>query len=141
VSKIPVLLLTAREDVDRIVGLEIGRMTISEAFNPRRAGGANPRDPAAHQAGDQQTEYRNAELGAWSWIRQRQCGRAGQPVDLTSVEFNLLEVLLRERASRDAGAVVNAVAQRKLCRLIAALTCTLARCGGNWATPERTEIP
>jgi len=33
----------------------------------------------------------------WNWHpATRSVLRAGQPVDLTSVEFNLLEVLLRE---------------------------------------------
>src|SRR5216683_2403351 len=87
-SRLPVLLLTARgEDVDRIVGLEIGADDyLPKPFNPR-------------------------ELVARIRASVR---RDGQPVDLTSVEFNLLEVLLRE-----AGRVVprerlvNAVLSRK----------------------------
>src|SRR6266849_1629672 len=117
-SHIPVLLLTARgEDVDRIVGLEIGADDyLPKPFNPRelvarirailrRTQPARPADglPEVLSVGD-------VELDPAT----RSVLRAGQPVDLTSVEFNLLEVLLR-----DAGRVVtrerlvNAVLSRK----------------------------
>src|SRR5467141_4705125 len=118
VSKVPVLLLTARgEDVDRIVGLEIGADDyLPKPFNPRelvariravlrRTKPAGPTDgvPEVLSVGD-------VELDPAT----RSVLRDGQPVDLTSVEFNLLEVLLRE-----AGRVVprerlvNAVLSRK----------------------------
>jgi DNA-binding response OmpR family regulator len=101
-SRIPVLLLTARgEDVDRIVGLEIGADDyLPKPFNPRelvariravlrrtvtdrRVGVAAP--PEILRIGD-------IELDPAT----RTVKHAGLPVDLTSVEFNLLEVLLRE---------------------------------------------
>ncbi len=101
-SRIPVLLLTARgEDVDRIVGLEIGADDyLPKPFNPRelvariravlrrsgtdrRVGGAPA--PEVLRIGD-------VELDPAT----RTVKHAGEPVDLTSVEFNLLEVLLRE---------------------------------------------
>ena len=69
----------------------------------------------------------------------RSVRRDGQPVDLTSVEFNLLEVLLRE-----AGRVVprerlvNAVLAASSRRLTAALICTSAKCARSWATPTPT---
>jgi two-component system, OmpR family, response regulator CpxR len=118
VSKIPVLLLTARgEDVDRIVGLEIGADDyLPKPFNPRelvarirailrrtKPGKAADTVPEVLSVGD-------VELDPAT----RSVYRAGQPVELTSVEFNLLEVLLR-----DAGRVVtrerlvNAVLSRK----------------------------
>jgi len=99
-SRIPVLLLTARgEDVDRIVGLEIGVDDyLPKPFNPRElvarirailrrsASGDRPAAiPQMVQVGD-------IELDPAT----RTVRHAGQPVDLTSVEFNLLEVLLRE---------------------------------------------
>jgi two-component system, OmpR family, response regulator CpxR len=118
-SRLPVLLLTARgEDVDRIVGLEIGADDyLPKPFNPRelvarirailrrsRADGkAVPPAPDIVRVGE-------VELDPAT----RTVRRDGQPVDLTSVEFNLLEVLLRE-----AGHVVprerlvNAVLSRK----------------------------
>jgi two-component system response regulator CpxR len=102
-SRIPVLLLTARgEDVDRIVGLEIGADDyLPKPFNPRelvarirailrrsaadpKALGA-PRPPEILRVGD-------IELDPAT----RTVRHSGDPVELTSVEFNLLEVLLRE---------------------------------------------
>src|SRR5579862_2948646 len=102
-SRVPVLLLTARgEDVDRIVGLEIGADDyLPKPFNPRELvarirailrrsaadpkGLGTPRPPEILRVGD-------IELDPAT----RTVRHAGEPVDLTSVEFNLLEVLLRE---------------------------------------------
>jgi len=101
-SKTPVLLLTARgEDVDRIVGLEIGADDyLPKPFNPRelvarirailrRTQGHERVDAAAIpdviQVGD-------VELDPAT----RTVLRNGIPVELTSVEFNLLHALLRE---------------------------------------------
>jgi DNA-binding response OmpR family regulator len=117
-SRQPVLLLTARgEDVDRIVGLEIGADDyLPKPFNPRElvarirailrrthAEGGLPSAPEVVRVGEVELDpaTRTVRLD-------------GKPVDLTSVEFNLLEVLLRE-----AGRVVprerlvNAVLSRK----------------------------
>ena len=118
-SRLPVLLLTARgEDVDRIVGLEIGADDyLPKPFNPRelvariravlrrtRADGSGAASaPDTVSVGDVELDP------ATRTVRLE-----GKPVDLTSVEFNLLEVLLRE-----AGRVVprerlvNAVLSRK----------------------------
>ena len=102
-SRVPVLLLTARgEDVDRIVGLEIGADDyLPKPFNPRELvariravlrrtsadpkGIGSPRPPEILCIGD-------IELDPAT----RTVKHGGQPVELTSVEFNLLEVLLRE---------------------------------------------
>jgi DNA-binding response OmpR family regulator len=100
-SKVPVLLLTARgEDVDRIVGLEIGADDyLPKPFNPRElvarirailrrtAGGDKSAEslPEALTVGDVELDP------ATRAVRQ-----AGKALELTSVEFNLLEVLLRE---------------------------------------------
>ncbi|HLW87442.1 MAG TPA: response regulator transcription factor [Terriglobales bacterium] len=106
-SKTPVLLLTARgEDVDRIVGLEIGADDyLPKPFNPRelvarirailrrtQGGGKSEAEsiPEVIRVGD-------IELDPATRIVLRN----GMPVDLTSVEFNLLHALLR-----DAGRVV-----------------------------------
>jgi len=118
-SRLPVLLLTARgEDVDRIVGLEIGADDyLPKPFNPRELvariravlrrtrseGSGSAAAPDLVRVGD-------VELDPAT----RSVRLEGKPVDLTSVEFNLLEVLLRE-----AGRVVprerlvNAVLSRK----------------------------
>ena len=118
-SRLPVLLLTARgEDVDRIVGLEIGADDyLPKPFNPRELvariravlrrtradGNGSASAPDVVVVGDVELDpaTRTVRLD-------------GNLVDLTSVEFNLLEVLLRE-----AGRVVprerlvNAVLSRK----------------------------
>src|SRR5229473_3602886 len=98
-SRAPVLLLTARgEDVDRIVGLEIGADDyLPKPFNPRelvarirailrrtRGKGETP-VPEVIRVGD-------VELDPAT----RSVQHRGKPVDLTSVEFGLLQVLLRE---------------------------------------------
>jgi DNA-binding response OmpR family regulator len=97
----PVLMLTARgDDIDRIVGLEMGADDyLTKPFNPRelvarlrailrrstREAGRVSAGKAAvrHQVGDVEMD-----LGTRTVLR------AGKPVDLTSVEFSLLEMLL-----------------------------------------------
>ena len=117
VSKIPVLLLTARgEDVDRIVGLEIGADDyLPKPFNPRelvariRAILRRTKRVTADVV-PEMLSVGDVELDPAT----RSVQRAGQPVDLTSVEFNLLEVLLREAGrvvTRER--LVNAVLSRK----------------------------
>jgi two-component system, OmpR family, response regulator CpxR len=101
-SKIPVLLLTARgEDVDRIVGLEIGADDyLPKPFNPRelvaRIRAVLRRTQAGEKAAGAQIpdvlQVGDIELDpATRTVRHH-----GHPVELTSVEFNLLHVLLRE---------------------------------------------
>ena len=115
-SRLPVLLLTARgEDVDRIVGLEIGADDyLPKPFNPRelvaRIRAILRRTRTDKSAAPDIVRVGEIELDPAT----RSVRRDGEPVDLTSVEFNLLEVLLRE-----AGRVVprerlvNAVLSRK----------------------------
>lgn len=118
VSKVPVMLLTARgEDVDRIVGLEIGADDyLPKPFNPRELVArirAILRRAKPGRAADEVPEILSVgdvELDPAT----RTVERAGQPVELTSVEFNLLEVLLREAGrvvTRER--LVNAVLSRK----------------------------
>jgi len=117
VSKTPVLLLTARgEDVDRIVGLEIGADDyLPKPFNPRELVARirailRRTKPAKADAVPEVLTVGDVELDPAT----RTVLRAGQPVDLTSVEFNLLEVLLREAGrvvTRER--LVNAVLSRK----------------------------
>ncbi len=95
-SRVPVLILTARgEDVDRIVGLEIGADDyLPKPFNPRellarvrailRRSGTAPEAAGPVTIGD-------VELDPAT----RSVHRGGSPVELTSVEFSLLERLLR----------------------------------------------
>jgi len=50
-SRVPILMLTAKsEDIDRIVGLEMGADDyLPKPFNPARAGGPHSRHPAPHR--------------------------------------------------------------------------------------------
>src|SRR5216117_392744 len=99
-SRIPVLLLTARgEDVDRIVGLEIGADDyLPKPFNPRelvariRAILRRTRSPEAGRETQIPEMLRVGDIELDPATRTVR--HAGQPVDLTSVEFNLLQVLL-----------------------------------------------
>jgi len=99
-SRTPVLLLTARgEDVDRIVGLEIGADDyLPKPFNPRELVArirAILRRTQGEKAGEQIPDVLrvgDVELDPATRIVLQN----GKPVDLTSVEFNLLQVLLRE---------------------------------------------
>lgn len=99
-SEIPVLILTARGDeVDRIVGLEIGADDyLPKPFNPRelvarirailrRAQPVSDADTTVAQ----KITVGDVTLDPAS----RTVRRAGQSVELTSVEFSLLELLMR----------------------------------------------
>src|SRR5205809_3719142 len=99
-SDLRVLLLTARgDDVDRIVGLEIGADDyLPKPFNPRelvariRAILRRTREGKGALEPAQPVRVGDVELDpATRSVRQN-----GKPVELTSVEFNLLHALLRE---------------------------------------------
>src|SRR5213592_149168 len=105
-SRVPVLLLTARgEDVDRIVGLEIGADDyLPKPFNPRELVARIRAILRRTKEGKPSTapvpevvRVGGIELDPATRIVRH----AGKPVEFTSVEFNLLEALLR-----DAGRVV-----------------------------------
>jgi DNA-binding response OmpR family regulator len=95
-SPVPVLILTARgEDVERILGLEIGADDyVPKPFNPReliarirailRRTGRAATSAAPLVVGDLRLDPAAREV----WVNDK-------PVDLTSVEFTLLEALLR----------------------------------------------
>jgi two-component system response regulator CpxR len=99
-SATPVLMLTARgDDVDRIVGLEMGADDyLPKPFNPRelvariravqRRTAATPKSVASAQENLAVGDIL-LDMGA------RTVHLAGMPVELTSVEFSLLEVLVR----------------------------------------------
>lgn len=101
-SPVPVLILTARgEDVDRILGLEIGADDyLPKPFNPReliariRAILRRTSRSAAGNGVITVGDLRLDPAAREAWI-------ADLPLDLTSVEFALLDALLR-----DAGRVV-----------------------------------
>src|SRR5690242_4542545 len=106
-SKVPVMMLTARgEDVDRIVGLELGADDyLPKPFNPRELAARirailrryEPRAPAA--AG--RLEVNGVVLDPGT----REVWANGKQVDLTTFEFDILELLMRSAGrvlSRDA---------------------------------------
>lgn len=100
-SKVPVLMLTARgDDVDRIVGLEIGADDyLPKPFNPRELVArirailrrAKLEEPAGHDSTTRKLTVGDVELDSGT----RAVYRAGEHVELTAVEFDLLEKLLR----------------------------------------------
>lgn len=101
-SQIPVLMLTARgDDVDRIVGLEMGADDyLPKPFNPRELVAriraiqrrAEPKVPEREKpAGADRLVVGDIELDPGA----RTVKQNGQLVELTSVEFSLLEEFLR----------------------------------------------
>ena len=101
-STVPVLLLTARgQDVDRIVGLELGADDyLPKPFNPRELVArirAILRRTKGAEGGERQAPQTSVRVGDVELNpATRTVLRGGEGVDLTAVEFNLLDVLLRE---------------------------------------------
>lgn len=97
-SSVPVLMLTAKgDDMDRIVGLELG----ADDYVPKPC---LPRELAARlrailrrtQQLGETTGGAPLVIGALNVLpEQRRVEWAGVPVELTSTEFNLLEILAR----------------------------------------------
>lgn len=102
-SRVPVLMLTARgDDLDRILGLELG----ADDYVPKPC---TPRELVARlRAILRRSHPLNAQVAILTsgplslWPERRHAEWHGEPLVLTSLEFNLLEVLLRH-----AGRVVN----------------------------------
>lgn len=103
-TTLPVLMLTARgDDADRITGLELGADDyVQKPCTPRELAArirAILRRAAVTSAG----VHESIVVGALTiWPAQRRAEQDGQPLDLTSTEFNLLETL-----ARHAGSVVS----------------------------------
>ena len=106
-SKVPVLMLTARgEDVDRIVGLDLGADDyLAKPFNPKELAARirailrryAPRPPAPSS----RLEVNGVTLNSGT----REAFSNGKPVELTTFEFDILELLMRSAGhvlSRDA---------------------------------------
>jgi DNA-binding response OmpR family regulator len=102
-SKTPIIMLTARtQEAEKVLGLEIGADDyVTKPFSPRelraRVKAALRRaaedDLPTYRFGDAEVDFERCELR-----------RAGQPVELTALEFKLLTALVRNRGkvlSRD----------------------------------------
>jgi DNA-binding response OmpR family regulator len=101
-SRVPVVMLTARgDDIDRIVGLELG----ADDYVPKPC---TPRELVARlrailRRAQPGTNGGPLEIGALSlWPEKRRAQWRGRELALTSIEFNVLEVLMRH-----AGRVVS----------------------------------
>lgn len=101
-SRIPVIMLTARgDDIDRIVGLEMGADDyLPKPFNPRELVARIRAIQRRAESTDDQTQKESAvedlevaDLLLKRGSRQLFC--CGEERELTSVEFNLIEVLLQ----------------------------------------------
>jgi two-component system, OmpR family, response regulator CpxR len=96
-SKVPVLMLTARgDDVDRIVGLEIGADDyLPKPFNPRELAA---RIRAILRRSNSKSSPETVRLAVGDLEMEtgtRLVRRAGEIIDLTAVEYDVLEKLLR----------------------------------------------
>ena len=102
-SRIPVIMLTARgDDIDRILGLELGADDyVPKPCTPRELSArlrailrrVHPQPDAAGPV---------AVSGLTLWPEKRRVEWRGKPIELTSTQFNVLEVLMR-----NAGRVVS----------------------------------
>jgi two-component system OmpR family response regulator/two-component system response regulator CpxR len=96
-SAIPVLMLTARgDDTDRIVGLELGADDyVTKPCTPRELT-ARIRAILKRTGSISNSTSQPLVVGTLTlWPAQRRCERADSVLELTSTEFNLLEVLAR----------------------------------------------
>ncbi len=105
-SRLPVLMLTARgEDVDRIVGLELGADDyLSKPFNPRELA-ARIRAILRRVESQPSTAGRIEVNGVTLDPAARSVHVDGQEIEVTTFEFDILEMLMRAAGrvlSRDA---------------------------------------
>jgi two-component system, OmpR family, response regulator CpxR len=98
-SRIPVLILTARgQDVDRIVGLEIGADDyLGKPFNPRELLARIRAILRRTKTGPASGEPKKIAIGDVEMdLGARTVRKGGDGVELTSLEFNLLEKLMMQ---------------------------------------------
>ncbi|HEV8517710.1 MAG TPA: two-component system response regulator OmpR [Burkholderiales bacterium] len=110
-DKIPIIMLTAKgDDVDRIVGLEVGADDyLTKPFNPRelvaRIQAVLRRVPEPQPPGAPTTDQQVIEFGEFRFnLAARSLTRSGEDLALTTGEFALLKVLVqhpRTPLSRD----------------------------------------
>jgi DNA-binding response OmpR family regulator len=110
-DKMPIIMLTAKgDDVDRIVGLEVGADDyLAKPFNPRelvaRIQAVLRRVPAPQPPGAPTTDEQVVNFGDFTLnLATRSLARGDEPLPLTTGEFALLKVLVqhaRTPLSRD----------------------------------------
>ncbi len=106
-SKVPVIMLTARgEDVDRIVGLELGADDyLPKPFNPRELAARIRAILRRYEARPPEQNARLELNGIQLDPGTREVMAGGKRVELTTFEFDILEMLMRSAGrvlSRDA---------------------------------------
>jgi len=101
-DRTPIVVLTAKgDDVDRIVGLELGAdYYLGKPFNPRellaRIHAVLRRQPPPELPGAPSAEPIEVRFGAFRLnLATRQLTRDGEPVPLTTGEFSVLKVLVQ----------------------------------------------
>jgi two-component system, OmpR family, phosphate regulon response regulator OmpR len=107
----PIIMLTAKgEDIDRIVGLEVGADDyLAKPFNPRellaRIHAVLRRQPAQALPGAPSSQLEQVSFGPFELnLATRSLKKNGEPVTLTTGEFGVLKVLvqhMRSPLSRD----------------------------------------
>ncbi len=110
-NAVAIIMLTAKgDDVDRIVGLEMGADDyLAKPFNPRelvaRIHAVLRRQAPADMPGAPTTESKVIEFGTFALhLSSRTLTREGEPIPVTTGEFSLLKALAlhpREPMSRD----------------------------------------
>ncbi len=106
-NRTPVLMLTARgEDVDRIMGLEMGADDyLPKPFNPRELAARIRAILRRYEPRAEDRSGRIEENGVVLDPAAREVYESGRPVELTTFEFDILEALMRAAGkvvSRDA---------------------------------------
>jgi two-component system, OmpR family, phosphate regulon response regulator OmpR len=101
-DRTPIIMLTAKgEDVDRIVGLEVGADDyLGKPFNPRellaRVHAVLRRRPAQEAPGAPSSESENVNFGPFDFdLGQRTLKKSGEEIALTTGEFAMLKALVR----------------------------------------------
>jgi DNA-binding response OmpR family regulator len=95
IGPIPVIMLTARgDDMDRIVGLELGADDyLAKPFNPRELL-ARIKAVLRRSGADTEAEVALHASGIRVDIARREVTMNGEPVELTTTEFEILRVLV-----------------------------------------------
>ena len=101
-DRTPIIMLTAKvEDVDRIVGLEVGADDYQpKPFNPRellaRIHAVLRRRPSPDAPGAPSKESMTVTFGEFEFdLSQRRLSKSGEPIALTTGEFSMLKALVR----------------------------------------------